>query len=176
MNPLDGTLKLLASVVELLKYREQRRQRIFDVVVNPTFKSLGEVHRDYLHLLGSARQTIVKTGCLGEAFENFQRERLACQGARREIASLCEELVKSEKFLEYRPFFASVDQYFRKGARDSPPLRMSEGTALRFVSRLASGQPDPVPAVRELDLETKALQIAWEHVCNAHVAATEVGI
>ena len=105
-------LRLFDKFIELSRQREIERNKRFDKVVQPIFETLQEVHKNYLHVLQSTRETLLSTQSVHAAYENFEAKRLEQQAARHDLIRRCDALLQAPHLEDCRGFLLAVHKYF----------------------------------------------------------------
>lgn len=176
---LDSVVKLSEKVVELLKYRAERRARKFAHIVQPMFEALKAVHKDYLGIFESADAAIQSSKSLTEIARELNERRIQEEAERRAILASASTFIRDSEFLDLRPFFESVQKYFL-----STPLSgglTPTSLLLQAITRLARFDK-VLPAERQYDdrdresleqavqVGLRTLRQNWERVTSEYAA------
>lgn len=109
---IDALLKIVEKLTELLKARQQLRERQFERLVAPLFKDLQTVHQDYLEMFTACRKALVEGDDLSIVAEHLMAERLVREALRASIRALAESFARIDQLGQFSEFFLKVHSYF----------------------------------------------------------------
>lgn len=66
---LDALIRVADRLIDLQKYRNERRAKIFDALIDPLMRDLTTVHGDYIRILDDLRRKLASVGKRSAAAE-----------------------------------------------------------------------------------------------------------
>lgn len=145
METLNLFLELVDRLIILLKGRKESRKRIFDTVIEPTFKQLEEMIPDYFLLFRSAHKAIEECGGLEwqAAVEEIRFNRETMWAARRkvsEFAQVAAEQIEDQKYANFakkaaKLFHATEYHESKKMSRSLQMLDLLEAVEAREMPK-----------------------------------------
>ena len=82
---IDAIVKVAEKIVELAKYREQKREKRWTALFEPQFVALQEVHRDYLLMFDEVRVDLEAGVSLQRIISKLNTRRIGQETSRRVI-------------------------------------------------------------------------------------------
>lgn len=108
---IDSLIKIIEQSVSLLKYRQERRNKIFETFVTQTFNDFQVIHDDYIQIFESFKQSIADGTDLTLLVKNFAAYRLKNEALRQKIRSASKVYFLDSNFSQYKIYFAALICY-----------------------------------------------------------------
>jgi hypothetical protein len=119
---IDILLKILDRLIQLVKLRKERKEKIFKELVLPIFDDLLLVQRDYIKMFEKASDDILNGIELTKIIRNLEYDRLKFEPVRTKLYFLANEFLGSEISSDIDYFIDSVIKYFPVGDIEWPSL------------------------------------------------------
>lgn len=110
---IDSVVKLTEKLSELLKYREEQRERRFSVLAQPVFGSLKVVHKDYLDIFAESHSAIEGGQSLQAIADSVEARRLEEEAERSALSAKARVFASDPNLSDLQPFFGSALHYLR---------------------------------------------------------------
>jgi len=171
---LDALVSVADRLIELLKYREERRAKLFDDLVEPVMNQLTEIHADYLRILETLRQKLAgvteetSAATVRDATEYLLEARIDKEPLRRKLIALVQQLAIARREEPLIAFARACVQYLESGQGVPGTLGtmlLHEFTAGDPVTTAQRIQTDILPSVTDNSRQK------WEDVTQAFAAA-----
>jgi hypothetical protein len=177
---LDSVVKLSEKLVELLKYRSERKGRQFSLLIQPLFESLKVVHQDYLRVFENSRTELESGVPLATVATNVQTRRVEEEAERSAIREQAHTLTQDEALADFRPFFEAVVNYFQPGRflrRSSRSVHWfmqlkAAAKAEGKIQLLRGDEPDQrLKLLLANEVQLRLLRKDWDDVCMQYAKA-----
>ncbi|RKI50936.1 hypothetical protein D7X55_35115 [Corallococcus sp. AB049A] len=140
---IDLLLKLIDRLIQLKQYKTQRLERVFRSIIEPTYKELAEIHRDYLQMfeeLGrqlpsplemndeAGKRQLLRTA------EQLRQRRILFEPVREKVSALKRELFGTVANPRTLGFSAEIDDAVRAMLDYLPDGVPSDGEGSRATA------------------------------------------
>ncbi len=109
---IDLIIRLIEKLLELLKHRNQFRNKQFAESIDCVFQDLKVIHQDYLQMFTTCLGQLRVEKELSEVTNSLLLNRLEHEAMRRSVSSLADSLAQNKKLEEFEHFFIEVRNYF----------------------------------------------------------------
>ena len=150
---IDGLVKIVDRLIELVKYREEKSRRIFEKLIEPVFNDLVVIHKDYLAMFVEVSSLIPSDGDgtkkqkkkLSEALRYLSKKRIEFETTRIKLRAISQSF-KNTKTNEKDEFVRAVVSYLWWTGRDG--LRSISSQLVEEIHAAVLRASFPPPGLR----------------------------
>jgi hypothetical protein len=165
---IDIVLQLVDRLTQLVKIREERKDKQFRELAQRLFTDLETVHKDYLIFLESARSSLMQREDIRDVLARFEKDRLQQEPLRRRLWQLLEAARDQEKFKPLERFLHANARYF---AAASPARDQHEWfTISRIIEKVLRGleEGQRQSAINGIDAYLMVIRHDWDVVAREY--------
>jgi len=186
---IDTLLNLVDRVLQLLRLRESRKDRLFSKLWQPTFEELRNVHTDYLEILEACSNALEVIAVSPENWETqrqikdvintLRKARLKYEPVRRQLLAIINEAQKYGYDDIEEKYLSSLVNYFPSISNRRLSTAAADSlTLLEALSEVLTSNEYEVrffsDSVHNVSLEIKGalakMRVSWDMVCNSYSA------
>lgn len=108
---LELGLELVDRVIQFSKYRSERKQKLFEEFVEPSFGEISTIYSDYRQMIIRVREQL-KTEAEAQAIRDLEGDRELNHPLRSKLVGISESLWKKKADLAQSDYESSVAEYF----------------------------------------------------------------
>ena len=135
---LDAIVKLTEKIVELSKYRNERKQRRFEDLVDPIYAEMIKVHQAYLSMFTTALEQLEAGLSIEDIIAPLSRARLADEAKRHALIAQVEVFHGRSDMAYANAFLTHVREYFGESpfSHNNSPSNMLVVTLMSLESKV----------------------------------------
>src|SRR5579859_4903201 len=161
-NMIDAVVKVLDRFIELLQYKERKRQELFNTLLQPLFEDLTVMHTDYIKMFEECRAELLdRTYPLKDVAEALRQRRIEYEGMRDKSNAFIDALKE-------KPFAPEVQEFLRAAAYQIPhgelgPARSTPSSMILralYTKQELSG----MPGTTDIDVHDELLELVNDTV------------
>lgn len=168
---IEPFLKLLAKLTQLVKPSKEAEEKTFELLIEPMYKDMETIHKDYLKLFEKCKQA-VEDGTGVDDIVSILSSARAEHGALRDSVRLfvyC--YIENSQLYDYRFFFKELERYLSLICREIPPLMSSEsiGTFQKSIVGMYPLNPTKRKILADhTENILKSLRVKWEDISKEY--------
>ena len=169
---IEAFVRIVDRLISLLEIGQARRRTLLVEVIEPIFKDLEEIHREYLVVLSAARERCADdVKALNEVIPELRKSRLLKEPDRERLIATCDRLLEKQWQPEVEKFLEAVRDYFQL---QSPIAELVDPEGDSFLPLMTRGRGEEKEVqevvLKVFDAILGSLRAGWSEVARNFAA------